>query len=203
MASKPSVWLNTYTFTKHTAEKMANLMTRYHPVKITVLRLLNIYGPGQKLYPVRKILPTFAAKALRGLPLEVYGDGMQTVDMLYSKDAARLIVAAMRGKFNPNAMDCGTGVEMTIREVAESVNRYYGNTAGIRCVAMRKGETPGTRLVAADTRDLVNAVGSLDLTPYQEALGHSLEYYKSLDAHEIDAALNFHGISQTFDMSWT
>jgi nucleoside-diphosphate-sugar epimerase len=105
LASKPNVWLNTYTITKHTAEKIANLMTRYHPVKISVLRYFNIYGPGQKIYPVRKILPTFAIQAMRGLPIQIYGDGTQTVDMLYSKDAARITVDVMRNKYNPDTMD--------------------------------------------------------------------------------------------------
>lgn len=202
LASKPSVWLNTYTITKHTAEKIANLMTRYHPVQISVLRYLNIYGPGQKLYPVRKVLPAFAAQALKGLPLQVYGDGRQTVDMLFSRDAAKITVDVMRSKFNPNSMDCGTGTEMTVLEVAESVNKYYGNSAGIQSITMRKGETPGTRLVA-DTKDLIKTIGDLKLTSYEEGLTESLEYYKSLSEHEIDAALNFYGISQPFDMSWT
>jgi UDP-glucose 4-epimerase len=201
LASKPSVWLNTYTITKHTAEKVANLLSRYHPIEISVLRYLNIYGPGQKIYPVRKVLPTFAIQAMRGLPLHVYGDGNQTVDMLYVKDAARITVEVMRGKFNPDAMDCGTGTEMTVLEVAESVNKYFNNSAGVKRMPMRIGETPNTRLVA-DNTDLIKSIGDIKFTPYDEGLADSLAYYEHLNPHDIDAALNFYGFSQPFSMAW-
>ncbi len=201
-ASKPSLWLNTYTITKHTAERIAHLMSRYYPVQISVLSYYNLFGPSQKLYPVRKILPAFAAQAIKGLPLQVYGDGLQTVDMLFSKDAAKITVEVMRNPYSPKTLDCGSGTEMTILEVAESVNKYFGNTAGIQHMPMRKGETPGARLLA-NTDELQKVIGPLQLTPYEEALAQSLEYYKGLNPHEIDTALNFFGINQTFDMSWT
>jgi UDP-glucose 4-epimerase len=201
LASKPNVWLNTYTITKHTAEKIANLMTRYHPIKISVLKYFNLFGAGQKLYPVRKILPTFAIQALRGLPIQIYGDGTQTVDMLFVKDAARITVEVMRSKYNPDTMDCGSGIEMSVLEVAESVNRYFGNTSGIKLMPMRIGETPNTRLVA-DTAALAKNIGQLQFTPYEQALNESLSYYANLDDHSVDTALNFYGFCQPFSMSW-
>jgi len=201
LASKPSVWLNTYTITKHTAEKIANLLSRYHPVEISVLRYLNIYGPGQKIYPVRKVLPTFAIQAMRGLPLQIYGNGNQTVDMLYVKDAAKITVDVMRKKFNADAMDCGTGTEMTVLEVAESVNKYFNNSAGVKIMPMRIGETPNTRLVA-DNTELIEAIGDIEFTPYEQGLAESLAYYEHLNPHDIDAALNFYGFSQPFNMAW-
>ncbi|MXV52919.1 NAD-dependent epimerase/dehydratase family protein [Pedobacter sp. HMF7647] len=201
LASKPSVWLNTYTITKHTAEKIGSLLSRYHPIEISVLRYLNIYGPGQKIYPVRKVLPAMAIQAMRGLPLHVYGNGNQTVDMIYVKDAARITVDVLRKKYNPNAMDCGTGTEMTVMEVAESVNEYFNNKAGIKNMPMRIGETPNTRLVADNTA-LFEHIGPIEFTPYQQALKESLAYYEHLPPHDIDAALNFYGFSQPFDMAW-
>jgi UDP-glucose 4-epimerase len=201
-ASKPSRWLNTYTITKYTAEKIAHLISRYHPIQISVLSYLNIFGPGQKLYPVRKILPVFAAQAIKGLPIQVYGDGQQTVDMIFSKDAALITIEVMRNKFNPQTIECGTGTEMSVLEVARSVNEYFGNQAGIQFMTMRKGETLGTRLVA-NTDLLQKTIGQIKLTPFKQALAESLEYYKNLSEHEIDATLDFYGISQPFDMSWS
>ena len=200
-ASKPHVWLNTYTITKHCAEQIGRLYTRYHPIRICALRYLNVFGPGQKLYSVRKILPVFAAQALRGLPLQVYGDGEQTVDMLYSKDAARLTIDYLRTGVVDRTPDCGTGVAMTVNAVAESVNAYFGNRAGIQHVPMRKGETPRTHLVA-DTRELEEVLGPLQFTDYETALGESLDYYAQLDSHEIDAALSYHGLAQPLSMAW-
>jgi nucleoside-diphosphate-sugar epimerase len=201
LASKPHVWLNTYTITKHCAEQIGRLYTRYHPIRISALRYLNVYGPRQKLYSVRKVLPVFAAQALRGLPIQVYGDGEQTVDMLFSKDAARLTVDYTRAGAVDRTPDCGTGIEMTVNAVAEAVNRYFDNRAGIQHVPMRKGETPNTHLVA-DTRELEEVLGPLKFTDWETALAESLDWYAQLDSHEIDAALSYHGLAQPLSMAW-
>lgn len=201
-ASKPSVWLNVYTLTKHCGEQIARLMTRYHPTEIRVLRYLNIYGSGQKLFSARKILPIFAAQALRRLPLQVYGEGLQTVDMLYVEDAARITVDYLQAERGGEPCDCGTGTEMTVLEVANAVNAYLGNEAGIHHVPMRKGETPHTRLVA-DLTGLRSRSVDLAFTPWSRALAKSLDWYAARPTHEIDAALAYHGIHQRHGVSWT
>lgn len=201
-AAKPSVWLNTYTITKHCAEQFARLMTRYNPVQISILRYLNIFGPGQKLVPVRKMLPVFAAQAMRKLPIEVYGDGEQTVDMIFSRDAAHITVDYLRSSYCEKPVDCGTGTEMTVLSIAEAVNAYFGNKAGVRHLTMRKGETPRTRLVA-NTEALQSILGPLSFTPWQQGLAEALKWYARCPAHEIDAALAFYGIHQKYDVSWT
>jgi hypothetical protein len=40
-----------------------------------VLRWLNAYGPGQKLYPIRKAVPVMILQALHDLDVEVWGIG--------------------------------------------------------------------------------------------------------------------------------
>jgi hypothetical protein len=90
---------------------------------------------------------------------------------------------------------------MTVLEVAESVNTYFGNTAGVKFMPMRIGETPNTRLVA-DNKALSNSIGEVKFTPYEDALAESLAYYENLNPHDVDAALNFYGFSQPFSMAW-
>jgi len=47
-----------------------------------VVRGLNAYGENQKHRPVRKITPNFVVRALRGVPIEIFGDGEQIMDMI-------------------------------------------------------------------------------------------------------------------------
>ncbi len=200
-ASKVHVWLNAYTITKHAAEQIGRLVSHQSGTRICSLRYLNMYGPGQKLTPVRKVLPTFAAQAMRGLPIQVYGDGNQTVDMIFVRDAAKLTVDFLDAGFVDHAIDCGTGTAMTVNALAEAVNEYFDNRAGIDHVAMRRGEVGVTQLVA-DTEPLEKIIGSLEFTDWETALAETLAWYARLDAHEIDAALAFHGLAQPFDGSW-
>jgi len=182
--SKPNVWLNTYTITKVAAEEFARLFAASHAIRIPILRLFNAYGPGQATGPVRKIIPSFAMEALRGRPLTVYGDGEQTVDMIHAEDAARLAVALMRGTSSATPLDGGRGIPLTVNEVAEAVNRVAGNTAGIRHVPMRKGETPNTKLVA-NIGPLRDAVGDFQFVPWESTLADTVEWYRRRYASEL------------------
>jgi hypothetical protein len=67
---------------------------------------------------------------------------------------------------------------------------------------MRKGETPRTRLVA-DTGPLRSVLGELEFTPWETALESTLRWYAARPAHEIDAALAYHGIHQRYGVSWS
>jgi UDP-glucose 4-epimerase len=192
--SKPNVWLNTYTVTKHASEQLAQIYMQQDPVRICSLRYFNAYGPRQALYPVRKIIPAFAAQAMRGKPVGVYGDGEQTVDMVYSTDLGRVTVDFVRSGYMGEAVDCGRGVALTVNEVAWAVNGYFGNKTGIIRLPMRRGETPRTTLVA-DTAPLEGILGKLGFSDWQESLASTLRWYAALEPKEIDTALVAYGVT--------
>lgn len=192
--TKPNVWENVYTITKYASERIAALYHESGRLEIASLRYFNAYGPGQSLGPIRKIFPVFAASALRGRPLQIFGDGEQVVDMVYSQDLARLTVAFGESEsLPPDACDCGTGIGMTVNEVAHAINAAAGNRAGVVHVPMRKGEVPGTTLIA-DTSDMLRYVGPFDFTPWETALETSLAWYAALPASVLDEAIVAHGL---------
>ena len=108
-ASKPNVWLNTYSITKWAAEQFADLYNQRGETRICALRYYNAFGPNQSLYPIRKIIPMFAALAMRGRPLEVFGDGEQVVDLVYSPDLARLTVQFLAEEYTDGVVDVRPG----------------------------------------------------------------------------------------------
>jgi nucleoside-diphosphate-sugar epimerase len=185
--TKPNVWLNTYTVTKIAAEQFAMIFNELHPVRIRSLRYFNAYGPWQALGPVRKIVPFFAARALLRAPIEVFGDGEQTVDMIFSGDIGRITVDFMRSAYCGPAVDCGRGVGLTVNEVAAAVNEVASSNAGIRHVPMRRGESPGTKL-KADTTPLAAAVAPLAFSDWLETLATTIEWYARRDRRALEAA---------------
>jgi nucleoside-diphosphate-sugar epimerase len=188
--SKPNVWLNTYTITKYAAEQFATLYNADYPIRICSLRLFNAYGPGQALTSVRKIIPTFAAQALLGKPLSVYGDGRQTVDMIYSEDIARIAVDFTRSGYKGAPIDCGRGVALSVTEVAEAVDAHFGNRSGIQFEPMRRGETEGTHLVA-NTAPVRGVLGSVEFASWERSLAKTLDWYAALDRSAFSAAAAF------------
>jgi UDP-glucose 4-epimerase len=55
-----------------------------------VLRLFNVYGPGQT-GPYASVITKFVERAKRGLPPVVYGDGTQTRDFVHVADVAHFV----------------------------------------------------------------------------------------------------------------
>jgi UDP-glucose 4-epimerase len=178
-ASKPNVWLNTYSITKHAAERFAEMYAKAEACDTLFrsLRYFNAYGPRQACGPVRKLMPTFVAQALANLPLEIYGDGQQVVDLIYIDDLAQLTVGYMEAPCAAvTAPDCGRGLPMTVNEVADAVNVITGNTAGVRHLPMRRGEPAGTRLVA-EMEPLLQSTPGFTFTDWRESLLHTIDWY--------------------------
>ncbi|MBB5800263.1 nucleoside-diphosphate-sugar epimerase [Saccharothrix ecbatanensis] len=189
---KPNVWLNTYSITKYAAEQFARMSNLEHPdTKICSLRYYNAYGPGQALHPIRKIVPAFAAQAMRGLPLEVFGDGEQIVDMIYSRDLADLTIKFTRQCITDVVPDCGSGVGKTVNEVAALVNEHFGNNAGIKYLPMRSGETPRA-VLTANLTELTTNFGLYDHSNYEESMKTTLEWYTDLSPSVLDEAARFY-----------
>jgi nucleoside-diphosphate-sugar epimerase len=94
-------WMNnSYSITKTTAERLALMYRKEFSIPITVIRALNAFGERQKAFPVRKIMPSFIGRALRGEDIQVYGDGSQEMDMVYVGDVAMVLVDALERLFD-------------------------------------------------------------------------------------------------------
>ena len=143
----PEVWDNVYQATKRCARDLAVSWNRHYGVPVSHVRAFNAFGEGQKLRPVQKIVPTFAAQAWAGKPIPIWGDGTQTVDLVYAGDVARMLVDAL-GFGNAEVLDAGTGVPYTVLEVAEMVLSRTAGSGGIEFLPMRKGEHE-TKIVAS------------------------------------------------------
>lgn len=146
----PDCWPNVYQATKHCAKRLASAWHESYGVPVSHVRAFNVFGPGQKYGPghPQKIVPTFASKAWAHEPLPIWGDGHQTVDLISAAEVARVIVAALDFG-GDHVFDAGSGIEIPVEQVADWVNYYTGNPAGLEFLPMRAGERPNTRLCAS------------------------------------------------------
>lgn len=195
--SKPNVWENVYTITKETTERLAaRYNKRSDNIRICSLRIFNAFGPGQHLVPVRKIIPIFVIQAIKGLPIQIWGDGEQTVDLIYNQDIAKLAIGITE-LGHTEVLDCGSGQEMTVNYVADLINEIVGNKAGKEYKPMRYGETPNTKL-CADIKPLKKLLGDkFELTDFKKAMEKTIKYYSNLSNLEIEHALYYYKIPFT------
>jgi UDP-glucose 4-epimerase len=144
----PDAFPSIYTATKIASQRLATALYYSRGLQVSHVRAFNAYGPGQKYGPghPQKIIPTFATLAWQNKPLPIWGDGSQTVDLVHSDDVAKMLVLAGQWT-NDRVFEAGTGVAMTVLQVAHMVNRIAGSDAGVVHLPMRDGEIP-TQIVA-------------------------------------------------------
>lgn len=144
----PQVFPSIYTATKVATTSLADALHHSMNLRCSHVRAFNAFGPGQAHGPghPQKIIPTFAVKAWSGEPLPVWGDGMQTVDLIYTDDLASILVYAARFGGN-QVFDGGTGAGKTVLQAAFDVCQIVGIDPVIEFLPMRRGEIP-TQIVA-------------------------------------------------------
>lgn len=145
----PQVWANVYQATKACSKVLATAWHESFGVPVSHVRAFNAYGEDQKFgegHP-QKIVPTFASMAWNNQPIPIWGDGQQTVDLIYVDDIAKILVEALSIGTNVT-IDAGSGIELSVNDIAEFVLQVTGSTAGITHYPMRSGERPNTRLCA-------------------------------------------------------
>ena len=145
---------NPYAITKKCITDLALARGYWRKQKISVVRAYHAYGPGQKMCQphgkgkVRKIVPSFVARALTGMDVEINGDGKQEVDLVYVDDVAKALVDAIHEGYGLVA-EAGTGVATTVLDAAKTIIDRCGSTSKIVHIPMRDGEIGGTRVVAS------------------------------------------------------
>jgi len=110
-----------YAATKLLDEFLALAAHQEFGLPLTIMRLFNVVGPRQT-GRFGMVLPRFVRQALRGQPLTVYGDGMQTRCFCHVGDVVQAIVGLLgRASVSGQIYNIGSSQEVTIRELAEEI----------------------------------------------------------------------------------
>jgi dTDP-L-rhamnose 4-epimerase len=114
---------NIYAATKLAQEHILSAWAASHDTNLSVLRLQNVYGPGQSLTnSYTGIVALFARLARAQQALEIYEDGRILRDFVYIDDVVEALFAAIgRPADAARCLDIGSGVPTTIGEAARQI----------------------------------------------------------------------------------
>jgi dTDP-glucose 4,6-dehydratase len=113
-----------YDEAKRFAEAMTMAYHRYHGVDTKIVRIFNTYGPRMRLNDGRAV-PAFMSQVLRNEDVTVFGDGSQTRSFTYISDLVDGIIRLMLSREH-DPINIGNPVEMTIKQIAETIIRMTG-----------------------------------------------------------------------------
>jgi UDP-N-acetylglucosamine 4-epimerase len=131
--------LSPYAVTKKLNEQYAAVYTRLHGMQTIGLRYFNVFGPKQDPYGVyAAAIPRFIEAMVNGGKVTVNGDGLQTRDFTYVRNAVNANLLALSTN-EPNAagkvfnVACGRyyALNDVIKAIAEGLKkrgRYHSGT---------------------------------------------------------------------------
>ena len=148
-------------------------------LETAVLRLANVYGPGD----TDRVLPLFLERAVQGQPLVLYG-GQQVLDFVWIDTVVEALCKVGFGDLIPEPLNIGSGRGVTISKAARRVLELTGWRSQVEIVPARQTEV--TRFVA-DVSRARQVLGLQQPADPLFRLRELVDWVRSRMSHEVPA----------------
>ena len=162
--------ISPYGVTKLGCEQLAYAYGQSFGLDIVLLRYFTVYGPRQR--PDMAFARMVDALA-RGVPFELYGDGLQSRAFTFVADAIAATIAALERGSGGRVYNVGGGTEATMRDAIATAEDVSGRTLELVERPAAKGDM---RRTAPDTTRIERELGWRATTPLDEGLQAQWEW---------------------------
>ena len=137
-----------YAIAKIAGLKMCQAYRRQYGADFISAQPTNLYGPGdnydlQTSHVLPALLRKFHTAKIEGVPkVTIWGSGTPLREFLHVDDLADGLVFLLREYSDEMAINIGSGVEVTIRELAETIARVVGYEVDLVFDATKPDGTP-------------------------------------------------------------
>jgi UDP-glucose 4-epimerase len=140
------------------AEGYAEMSARRSGSLLQIVRCSNVYGPHQAHGGDQGAVAIFLHRISRGQPIQIFGDGSALRDYVFVDDVADVVRSLVIDRIDSRTVNVGSGVGLTVLEVAKAVGGAVGRDPVIDHQPER----------SFDVRNIV-----LDITRLQSLLDYS------------------------------
>lgn len=153
--------------------------------------VVNLYGPGdhfdlENSHVIPALIRKFVEARARGdRRVILWGDGSPTREFLHVRDAAHGLILAAERYDSAEPINIGTGQEITIRDLAVLIRRLVGFDGEIVWDTSKPNGQPRRCL---DTRRAEAEFGFRAVTPFEEGLRETIEWYQGACATGTDVS---------------
>ena len=118
--------LSPYALTKLTGELYCTIFRQLYHLSTVCLRYFNVYGPRQNAeLQYAAVIPTFIQRIGQNLPPVIFGDGRQSRDFVFVKDAVRANILAARNSAG-GVYNIGSGHNVAINQLVATIMQLMG-----------------------------------------------------------------------------
>ncbi|MGY5876830.1 MAG: NAD-dependent epimerase/dehydratase family protein [Candidatus Thorarchaeota archaeon] len=158
-----------YQIHKLLGELYCNHYLQIYGVPTTIGRFFNVFGPGEVPGRYRNVIPNFMWMAMHGKALTITGTGNETRDFAYVSDVVDGILRmGVIDEAIGAAMNLASGMETSVKDLADMINEVTGNEAGVIYTQKRDWDKSNRRLASIDKARRL--IGYEPKTPFKTGL---------------------------------
>ena len=131
-----------YGITKLAIEKYLHMFERLHGIKSITLRVANPYGERQRIETAQGAVGVFLHHALKGIPIDIWGDGSVTRDYIHVSDVAQAFVKALSYTGEHRVFNISSGVGTSLNDLIAALESALGKPIKRRYLPGRSFDVP-------------------------------------------------------------
>ena len=155
-----------YAVSKLATESYALAYTHSYGLPTLAFRFFNVFGPLQAPgHAYAAVVPAFLDAALRGDPLQVHGDGLQTRDFTYVGTLCAVLAdAVVRQVSNLRPVNLAFGTRYSLIDLIAQIEEQLGHPVERHHTDPRAGDVRDSQADQSNLRDLFPDVEPVPLT---------------------------------------
>lgn len=138
----PTEPLVSYGVTKLAIEKYLQIYQHLHGIRSLSLRVSNPYGERQRVETAQGAVGVFLHRAVRNLPLDIWGDGSVTRDYIHVSDVADAFVRALGYEGAHPVLNISSGVGVSLKQLIAMIETCMKVKLDVRYLASRAFDVP-------------------------------------------------------------
>ncbi len=175
---QPPAPVSPYAASKTAGELYGTIWGRLYGLETVGLRYFNVFGPRQDpKSEYAAVIPRFITWGLRGKPLVVHGDGLQSRDFTYIDNVVEANLLACRAsEVTGEVFNVGGGTRTSLLEIIALLEGALGRALTRRHTPVRAGDV---RHTLADISKARRQLGYEPKVDFEDGLRRTIEYFRA------------------------
>jgi UDP-glucose 4-epimerase len=168
-----------YGAAKSFNEGMLRSFRAMNGLDYVILRYFNVYGPRMDVHGLyTEVLVRWMERIADGKPPLIFGDGLQTMDFVFTRDIARANLLAATADLHEGVYNIASGTETSLLQLAEALLRAMDSDLSVEHGPERAVNGVTRRL--ADTSAAERDLGFTAEVGLDEGLRELVEWWRPL-----------------------
>lgn len=173
--------ISPYAVSKLATEAYALAYSEVYDLPVLPFRFFNVYGPGQAAgHAYAAVIPAFVDAALKGEPLPIQGDGLQTRDFTFVETVTETISKAARERIcSDDAVNLAFGTRFSLLDVKAVMESILGTPLESENLEPRKGDVRDSQ---ADFTALMKLFPDVVPTNLDTGIEKTINWFKRFES---------------------